>query len=264
LPCAGNKCVGILDSGSNILAGPKDVMQALSKKINMAQDCSNFDQLPTITLIFGGQNVSISPEGYTMKVPMPDWAKMGGDGSSFDGQGHGDGSGELLDQQGKRQKSGLGWKAVFEHLKKNRGIDLSATMRDTPDVDVDKQPEFMCMPALVPLDKLTGYKREPLYIIGTPLLQTHYARWSHKAGTDEKPKIFIKKLSDTQVCKDAKPTEHRPSSASLEAAAPVNAPLIRSEQRQVSQAPLSGAKGPFIRHIDDISFPHWAQHVDTL
>ncbi len=36
--------------------------------------------------------------------------------------------------------------------------------------------EFLCMPALVPLDKHTKFGA--LYIVGTPLLDSYYARWS--------------------------------------------------------------------------------------
>merc|ERR1719454_1060823 len=95
-PChGGNKsCVGILDTGSNIIAGPTDFMTQLSAKVNVAEDCSNFDSLPKIFIEFGGQNLSIHPEGYVMKVPMPSWAKaITGDGG-YGGDGDGDGDGE--------------------------------------------------------------------------------------------------------------------------------------------------------------------------
>jgi hypothetical protein len=223
-PCAGNKCVGILDTGSNIIAGPSAFMQAISMKVNVAQDCSNFDTLPTITLEFGGQNLTVHPEGYVMKVPMPNWADIaagGGDAKAMDEDGQADApviknsllTGISLGQTGVRAKSG--WKAVFQHLRDHKGIDLSTAMRASLDFDdyifnatgdansssdnaTASVPQFMCMPALVPLDKHTKYG--PLFVVGTPLLQTHYARWSWKKG-DDSPKIYIKKLSECETCK---------------------------------------------------------------
>lgn len=264
VPCADGKCTGILDTGSNIIAGPTSVMKAFAKQANVAQDCSNFHTLPTITLDFGGQNVTIHPEGYVMKVPMPQWAKLGGhfaQGAKDSNGGDGDTSfdqgtdeGESLDQQG----SGSGWKAVFEHLHKNHGIDLTPAMRDALDFENKSQPQFLCMPALVPLDKHTAFG--PLYIIGTPLLQTHYARWSWGAK-DKSPKIYLKELSKAKVCKSAHPT-HLNMSASLEAG---GATLIRSEQRLSTQPDdLSPGRGPVIRNIEDISYPHWARSLKNL
>jgi len=283
VPCADNKCTGILDTGSNIIAGPTGVMKAISDKVAVENDCSNFDSLPTISIVFGGKNVTVHPEGYVMKVPMPKWSDimgggdgMGGgqlqDGAAQDDEAHGEGEGALggagLEEQGTRQRSKLGWKAVFEHLHRTRGIDLS--IHDRRDINASAggdnathdEPQFMCMPALVPLDKHTKFG--PLYVVGTPLLQTHYARWSWKTG-DASPKIFIKKLADCDTCKNVHPTpvnETAQGYASLEAIAPAAVPLLRSERPAQFEMPRS--RGPLIREIEDIRFPHWANDLEDF
>jgi hypothetical protein len=319
--CPHGNCTGILDTGSNIIAGPTHVMKALSEQANVATDCSNFHQLPLITFDFGDHNVTVHPEGYVMKVPMPKWASAGGGGygdgdgdgggdgdGDGDGQGaswqdnrHGDGSGsgQSLDEEEARDGSGLGWKAVFRHLRETRGIDLSVPMRGMIDFkknshgNTSEEPEFLCMPALVPIDKQTEFG--PLYIIGTPLLQSYYARWSFAEGADS-PRIHLKKLTECHTCKETVPTQIHPAddsssssgssgastaapstnldakdgNASLEAIARVSSRLMRSEQhassRPVEEArfDLPRSRGPMLRNIEDISYPHWAKDIMTL
>lgn len=284
--------VAIMDTGSNIIAGPTPIMEALSNKANVKADCSNFDSLPDIHFSLGGHAVTVTPKGYVMKIAMPDIGMGGygdGDGDSADGFGDGDGDGSEdgagesggdgdgmgLDQQAVKhqrhrahQKAKLGWKAAIAHLKKHKGIDLAPAMAnvelDDPTLNATL-PEFMCMPAFVPLDKETSFG--PLYIVGTPLLQTTYARWSW-AKDDESPKIFLKNLTESSTCHSARADSWADTSVSLEADGSVSSsPLLRSEPRPIIQDTARNQeqsfKGPFIRTIDEIFYPHWATRLEN-
>jgi len=91
------------------------------------------------------------------------------------------------------------WKAAFTRLKKLRGIDFGEMLDDLLS-KLQKQkrdPQFLCMPAMVPLDKQTQYG--PLWIVGTPLLDSYYARWSFDKNATA-PQIHVKALQDAEAC----------------------------------------------------------------
>jgi len=243
--CKNSSCIGILDTGSNILAGPHDVMSKLTKELNVDPACKNFDSLPDITFRLGSQDVTVTPKGYVMKVPYP---KGGLD------LGYEESSGEASLRQGAK----VGWKETFQNLHKTRGIDLSPAYGH---LDLDKQlddtssgnesakpAEFMCMPAFVTMDKKT--KMGPLYIVGTPLFQTNYFRWSW-AEKDESPKMFIKPLKDSATCGNAKVSWVGQESKTS---------LMRTDRFENTPGfdGLGHSTGPLIRHIEDIRYPHWA------
>lgn len=232
--CKDSSCIAIMDTGSNIIAGPHDVMAKLSKELNVDPDCKNFDSLPDITFKLGSQEVTMKPQGYVMKVPYEE-----------DG-----GSGEASLRQGAK----MGWKQIFQNLHKTRGIDLSPAYGH---LDLDTQPDdtssgeaqpnaaaFKCMAAFVTMDKKT--KLGPLYIVGTPMMQTNYVRWSW-AASDESPKMFIKPLKDSATCGHAKAEEPKPS-------------LMRTDPSESTLGfdSLGQSSGPLVRRIQDIRYPHWA------
>jgi hypothetical protein len=267
VPCSDGKCCGILDSGSNIIAGPTTVMMALAAKLNVKKDCSNFDTLGTISFQFGGKNVTIAKEGYVMKVPKPRWAiEQANSPSSTGGEGEDAG----LVQEEMRQGSRTGWEAVFEDLRKTRGIDLTMHLRTDPiaigqDAMQARQneTEFMCMPALVPIDKQTKYG--PLFIVGTPLLETNYARWSWPQDKTS-PKIFIKSLAESETCEKASQARQVGSAATSGASLPAEvtghtARLMRAGRFHPRKSSRPKSIGPYIREIEDISFPHWARDL---
>merc|ERR1719162_934741 len=188
-----------MDTGSNILAGPHDVMANLTKQLNVDPACKNYDSLPDVTFMLGNHHVTVSPKGYVMKVPVP---KVGGFGF-----------GSMTEEAASLRQGGrLGWKDIFKNLHKTRGIDLSPAYAHLEDHQIpeiklsnksDDVDQFMCMPALVALDKHT--KMGPLYIVGTPLSETNYFRWSWAHG-DDSPKMFIKPLKDCDTCKNVQPS----------------------------------------------------------
>jgi len=54
----------ILDTGTSLLAGPPEVINALLDQLNVASDCSNFASLPDIAFIVAGHTLSLSPQDY--------------------------------------------------------------------------------------------------------------------------------------------------------------------------------------------------------
>lgn len=242
--CPDEKCTAILDTGSNIIAGPKGAIMTITQKVGVKPDCSNFDELPHIELTLGGMPVSIPPSGYVMKVPVPKGQQIPGAGALIEQD-------EFLMRR-KAEKRVLSkktaskarsanhqlWKSVFDDLHKKSGVDLREQVdrifeQNEPSTTSAK---FLCMPALVPLDKQTV--NGPLWIVGTPLLDAYYARWSFGKNASS-PEIHLKALADTEVCKTAD-TE----------AASTPAMLQNSEGR-----------GPAERRAEEITYPHWAKDI---
>lgn len=54
----------VLDTGTSLLAGPPDAINALLDDLNVATDCSNFAKLPDITFVVNGHVLSLSREDY--------------------------------------------------------------------------------------------------------------------------------------------------------------------------------------------------------
>lgn len=255
--CPNATCLAILDTGSNIIAGPSDVMKAISQTVDVKPDCSNFDTLPHITLNFGGYPVSVAPSGYVMKVPKPDPSEDGGDGSDGVGSGHGEdgfarGSAGLLAEDA-HEASSRQWKTVFERLHKNTGVDLREQVSELLKQENATAQEFLCMPALVPLDKHTKFGA--LYIVGTPLLDSYYARWSF-AKDAPAPKIYLQPVNEAEVCKDH--TDRH----IVNGPASVGGGLMRKQSTSDIKAFIrTSNRGPTERRVEDIRYPHWAKNL---
>merc|ERR1719382_1533566 len=73
--CHQGKCTAIIDTGSNIIAGPRKTISNISKMLNVKMDCSNLKDLPPMKLHFGAFEATIPATAYTMKVSLPSWAK---------------------------------------------------------------------------------------------------------------------------------------------------------------------------------------------
>merc|ERR1719407_331397 len=50
-----------------MLAGPSDLVDKLSNKVNAKEDCSNFDELPTLGFKLGDHVLNLSPDDYMDK-----------------------------------------------------------------------------------------------------------------------------------------------------------------------------------------------------
>merc|ERR1719210_3089568 len=61
-------CKVAVDTGTSMLAGPTDVINRLSSKLNVSGDCANFDALPKLGFIVAGRVLSLEPEDYVNNV----------------------------------------------------------------------------------------------------------------------------------------------------------------------------------------------------
>jgi len=62
-------CQVAVDTGTSQLAGPTDVINELSRRLNVKTDCSNFHQLPTLGFVMGEQILNLQPNDYVDKGP---------------------------------------------------------------------------------------------------------------------------------------------------------------------------------------------------
>jgi len=60
-------CQVAVDTGTSQLAGPTDVIEKLSQKLNVASDCSNYDSLPVLGFLVGEHTLNLQPSDYIDK-----------------------------------------------------------------------------------------------------------------------------------------------------------------------------------------------------
>merc|ERR1719353_543461 len=56
-----------VDTGTSQLAGPTDVINDLSKRLNVKSDCSNYDKLPNLGFVVEEHIMNLSPQDYVDK-----------------------------------------------------------------------------------------------------------------------------------------------------------------------------------------------------
>jgi len=70
--CQKGACLAILDSGSNIIAGPEEEVKVLNKNLNISLDCKNFKSLPNVEFILGQNDKTLTavltPTEYVRKL----------------------------------------------------------------------------------------------------------------------------------------------------------------------------------------------------
>lgn len=63
-----SKYKGVIDSGTSLLVGPKEIVDQLIDGITVKQDCSGLDTLPTISFTIDTQTYPLTPTDYVLKV----------------------------------------------------------------------------------------------------------------------------------------------------------------------------------------------------
>lgn len=288
--CPQAGCVAIIDTGSNIIAGPKEAIALIMKDIGAKSDCSNLHQLPTLNLKLGGMNITLPPSAYMTKINLPPWLRKV---IPFHHHASFGGVGGVSRRRGFASFASFGSRRTFWHravkeIEKRHGFDLSATLLE------GRVPPFstltggqMCMPAFVSLNSKTAMG--PLWVYGTPLFDRYYARWSWSHG-DTTPKIFLKDVTKASVCQASasgaslsasmvEPRENGPlhmgpvlmRAESTSARAPAST-MVALEQGTASPNQAGAFSDPnqqqsfALREIEleDIAFPHWARGLETV
>jgi saccharopepsin len=62
-----NDCQVAVDTGTSQLAGPTDVIQELSKRLDVKSDCSNYKNLPDLGFVMGDNILNLKPQDYVDK-----------------------------------------------------------------------------------------------------------------------------------------------------------------------------------------------------
>ncbi|CAD7971373.1 unnamed protein product [Amoebophrya sp. A120] len=62
--CPNEGCQVAVDTGTSMLAGPTSLIQELSRRVNVASDCSNYANLPNIGFAVGDKVLNLRPEEY--------------------------------------------------------------------------------------------------------------------------------------------------------------------------------------------------------
>lgn len=60
-------CQVAVDTGTSQLAGPTDVINDLSSRLNVKKDCSNYNQLPSLGFVMGEHILNMKPQDYVDK-----------------------------------------------------------------------------------------------------------------------------------------------------------------------------------------------------
>lgn len=58
----------VIDSGTSLLVGPKDIVDPLIKGIRVKKDCSNIDSLPTMTFTIDGTDYELDAKDYVLQI----------------------------------------------------------------------------------------------------------------------------------------------------------------------------------------------------
>jgi hypothetical protein len=64
-----NDCQVAVDTGTSQLAGPTDVINELSKRLDVKSDCSNYKKLPNLGFVIDEKILNLQPQDYVDKGP---------------------------------------------------------------------------------------------------------------------------------------------------------------------------------------------------
>lgn len=63
-----SKYLAVIDSGTSLLVGPKEIVDPLIKGITVKKDCSNIDSLPTMTITIDETDYELDASDYVLKI----------------------------------------------------------------------------------------------------------------------------------------------------------------------------------------------------
>lgn len=61
-------CHAAFDTGSGMISGPKHLVEAISQELNVATDCSNYDELPALGFELGGVTYNLDKYEYVKRT----------------------------------------------------------------------------------------------------------------------------------------------------------------------------------------------------
>ena len=67
---AGVALKGIVDTGTSVIVGPKDLIGNITAQLPSTIDCNNFSQYPTLTFTIGTETYDLTPEFYILKITV--------------------------------------------------------------------------------------------------------------------------------------------------------------------------------------------------
>jgi hypothetical protein len=256
--CSDGECVAVIDTGSNIIAGPSKLLARLAKKIKINYDCSNVDELPDVHLRLGpDMEVSLPGSAYVMKMTLPAFESDKVPTQPLRNESL---DSEYMEDQRPRRLEG------FARLAARHGVDLELALRDVPeDQLLARVGRATCVPAFMPLDVSTAHGS--LWVIGTPLFEKYYARFSWPLS-DERPAVFLQESSSAAACASSADVIAAPQEQIQE---PLNRParrmsMVRREARElmVHTAQLAVAPSIVERRVEEIRYPKWAQELKRV
>lgn len=63
-----NNLKAIVDSGTSVIVGPKDIIAEMTKELPSSLDCTKLDEYPTLTFTIGTDAYPLSPAEYILNV----------------------------------------------------------------------------------------------------------------------------------------------------------------------------------------------------
>jgi len=199
--CSGNKaCAAVIDTGSNFIVMPTDILGVLSRRVKVAGDCSNVAELPDITFQLSDLKLKLSPQAYVMKLKTP---ASHGKFTLLETKESLESRTELLlDKINTVQ--GIDLRRMFQE----QGQDLAALLRSSGTA---------CIAAFAGLDRETELGK--LWVLGSPIFKEYYTRWSWKKN-ETTPKIFFQDVQKSKTC------ESRRAESLAEGASPEDTLLV--------------------------------------